>query len=285
MSGAVCVQRSMCLCPLHELSAAGASGSVFYASDDDEFIIKTVQKREAEFLLKLLPGYFLVRASLPPHLSPSPLSLSLSLTHTLSLSPCLSVSLSLSLCLFQVVSRCVHIPTWTPEPMTAHKAFTCSAFHVHALPCRKRVRRLHADLKIFYWRWRLGVRLETRPHPFAHLLHYALASAALRRFVPRGPTRRDRRTLSWCFRFAFVLMLMRPVIYIRCALAPLCPVCKRTPGRSWFPSGQILLRLRTYLLASLRALNRCPRGRWELQVCLLRLFPRFSFSSICELRA
>ena len=97
MSGAVCVQRSMCLCPLHELSAAGASGSVFYASDDDEFIIKTVQKREAEFLLKLLPGYFLVRASLPPHLSPSPLSLSLS--HTLSLSPCLSVSLSLSLSL------------------------------------------------------------------------------------------------------------------------------------------------------------------------------------------
>lgn len=51
----------MCLCQLHELSAAGASGSVFYASDDDEFIIKTVQKREAEFLLKLLPGYFLVR--------------------------------------------------------------------------------------------------------------------------------------------------------------------------------------------------------------------------------
>ena len=72
----------MCLCPLHELSAAGASGSVFYASDDDEFIIKTVQKREAEFLLKLLPGYFLVRASLPLHL-PSPshsLSLSLSLS-------------------------------------------------------------------------------------------------------------------------------------------------------------------------------------------------------------
>ena len=46
--------------PLHELSNAGASGSLFYVTNDDEFIIKTVQHKEAEFLQKLLPGYYLV---------------------------------------------------------------------------------------------------------------------------------------------------------------------------------------------------------------------------------
>lgn len=30
-------------------------------SGDDEFIIKTVQHKEAEFLQKLLPGYYMVR--------------------------------------------------------------------------------------------------------------------------------------------------------------------------------------------------------------------------------
>ncbi|KAG7278191.1 hypothetical protein CRUP_002153 [Coryphaenoides rupestris] len=45
--------------PLIELSNSGASGSVFYVSSDDEFIIKTVQHKEAEFLQKLLPGYFM----------------------------------------------------------------------------------------------------------------------------------------------------------------------------------------------------------------------------------
>jgi hypothetical protein len=30
-------------------------------SSDDEFIIKTVQHKEAEFLQKLLPGYYMVR--------------------------------------------------------------------------------------------------------------------------------------------------------------------------------------------------------------------------------
>ncbi|XP_059350816.1 phosphatidylinositol 4-phosphate 5-kinase type-1 alpha-like isoform X2 [Daphnia carinata] len=48
---------SLCNQPLRELSNAGASGSIFYVSADDEFIIKTVQYKEGEFLKKLLPGY------------------------------------------------------------------------------------------------------------------------------------------------------------------------------------------------------------------------------------
>lgn len=51
---------SLCNEPLIELSNPGASGSLFYVSSDDEFIIKTVQHKEAEFLQKLLPGYFMV---------------------------------------------------------------------------------------------------------------------------------------------------------------------------------------------------------------------------------
>jgi len=43
-----------------EISNPGASGSIFYITDDDEFIIKTVQRKEAEFLQKLLPGYYMV---------------------------------------------------------------------------------------------------------------------------------------------------------------------------------------------------------------------------------
>uniref|UniRef100_A0A096M441 Phosphatidylinositol-4-phosphate 5-kinase, type I, alpha, b n=1 Tax=Poecilia formosa TaxID=48698 RepID=A0A096M441_POEFO len=50
---------SLCNEPLIELSNPGASGSIFYVSSDDEFIIKTVQHKEAEFLQKLLPGYFM----------------------------------------------------------------------------------------------------------------------------------------------------------------------------------------------------------------------------------
>ncbi|XP_059174530.1 phosphatidylinositol 4-phosphate 5-kinase type-1 alpha-like isoform X4 [Physella acuta] len=50
---------SLCDEPLKELSNPGASGSIFYLTQDDEFIIKTVQHKEAEFLQKLLPGYFL----------------------------------------------------------------------------------------------------------------------------------------------------------------------------------------------------------------------------------
>lgn len=54
------LQYSLCNDPLIELSNPGASGSIFYVSSDDEFIIKTVQHKEAEFLQKLLPGYFMV---------------------------------------------------------------------------------------------------------------------------------------------------------------------------------------------------------------------------------
>ncbi|XP_055374548.1 phosphatidylinositol 4-phosphate 5-kinase type-1 alpha isoform X3 [Condylostylus longicornis] len=50
---------SMCYAPLRELSNPGASGSIFYLTNDDEFIIKTVQHKEGEFLQKLLPGYYM----------------------------------------------------------------------------------------------------------------------------------------------------------------------------------------------------------------------------------
>lgn len=53
-------QYSLCNEPLIELSNPGASGSVFYLTKDDEFIIKTVMHKEAEFLQKLLPGYYMV---------------------------------------------------------------------------------------------------------------------------------------------------------------------------------------------------------------------------------
>ena len=43
-----------------ELVNPGASGSIFYRSSDDQFILKTVQSKEAEFLTKLLPGYYMV---------------------------------------------------------------------------------------------------------------------------------------------------------------------------------------------------------------------------------
>lgn len=48
----------MCDTPLRELSNPGASGSIFYLTSDDEFIIKTVQHKEGEFLQKLLPGEY-----------------------------------------------------------------------------------------------------------------------------------------------------------------------------------------------------------------------------------
>ncbi|XP_054722009.1 phosphatidylinositol 4-phosphate 5-kinase type-1 alpha-like [Uloborus diversus] len=50
---------SLCNAPLRELSNPGASGSIFYVTDDDEFILKTVHHKEAEFLQKLLPGYYM----------------------------------------------------------------------------------------------------------------------------------------------------------------------------------------------------------------------------------
>lgn len=54
---------SMCSAPLRALSNPGASGSIFYLTEDDEFIIKTVQHKEGEFLQTLLPGYYMVRDS------------------------------------------------------------------------------------------------------------------------------------------------------------------------------------------------------------------------------
>ncbi|XP_024129976.1 phosphatidylinositol 4-phosphate 5-kinase type-1 gamma isoform X2 [Oryzias melastigma] len=50
---------SLCNEALIELTNPGASGSIFYVTRDDEFIIKTVQHKEAEFLQKLLPGYYM----------------------------------------------------------------------------------------------------------------------------------------------------------------------------------------------------------------------------------
>ncbi|CAL4089901.1 unnamed protein product, partial [Meganyctiphanes norvegica] len=50
---------SLCNEALRELTNPGASGSIFYLTNDDEFIIKTVQHKEADFLQKLLPGYYM----------------------------------------------------------------------------------------------------------------------------------------------------------------------------------------------------------------------------------
>ncbi|XP_059200858.1 phosphatidylinositol 4-phosphate 5-kinase type-1 gamma-like isoform X2 [Centropristis striata] len=50
---------SLCNEQLIELTNPGASGSIFYVTRDDEFIIKTVMHKEAEFLQKLLPGYYM----------------------------------------------------------------------------------------------------------------------------------------------------------------------------------------------------------------------------------
>ncbi|KAH6930488.1 hypothetical protein HPB50_014082 [Hyalomma asiaticum] len=50
---------SLCHEPLRELSNPGASGSAFYLTNNDEFIIKTVQHKEAEFLQNLLAGYYM----------------------------------------------------------------------------------------------------------------------------------------------------------------------------------------------------------------------------------
>ncbi|XP_050397071.1 phosphatidylinositol 4-phosphate 5-kinase type-1 alpha isoform X1 [Patella vulgata] len=61
---------SLCDEPLQELSNPGASGSIFYITQDDEFIIKTVQHKEADFLTKLLPGYFLNHSQNPRTLLP-----------------------------------------------------------------------------------------------------------------------------------------------------------------------------------------------------------------------
>jgi len=61
---------SLCNEPLRELTNPGASGSMFFLTNDDEFIIKTVQHKEAEFLQKLLPGYYINLMQNPKTLLP-----------------------------------------------------------------------------------------------------------------------------------------------------------------------------------------------------------------------
>lgn len=43
---------------LRELPSAGKSGSVFFLSDDDRFMIKTVRSEEMKLLLELVPAYY-----------------------------------------------------------------------------------------------------------------------------------------------------------------------------------------------------------------------------------
>ena len=50
---------SLCSEPMIELSNPGVSGSIFYVTSDDNFICKTVQHKEAEFLQKISMGYYL----------------------------------------------------------------------------------------------------------------------------------------------------------------------------------------------------------------------------------
>ncbi|XP_066918861.1 phosphatidylinositol 4-phosphate 5-kinase type-1 beta-like [Clytia hemisphaerica] len=45
--------------PIKEIGNPGASGSLFFVSNDDMFIVKTVQHKEATFLQQLLPGYYM----------------------------------------------------------------------------------------------------------------------------------------------------------------------------------------------------------------------------------
>lgn len=44
---------------IREIGNPGASGSLFFISNDDMFIVKTVQHKEATFLQQLLPGYYM----------------------------------------------------------------------------------------------------------------------------------------------------------------------------------------------------------------------------------
>ncbi|KAL3620863.1 Phosphatidylinositol 4-phosphate 5-kinase 8 [Castilleja foliolosa] len=43
---------------LRELSSPGKSGSIFYLSHDDRFVVKTLKKTELKVLLKMLPHYY-----------------------------------------------------------------------------------------------------------------------------------------------------------------------------------------------------------------------------------
>ena len=50
---------------LREMPSPGKSGSVFFLSDDDRFIIKTVSHEEMLLLLKLIPAYYVHCAENP----------------------------------------------------------------------------------------------------------------------------------------------------------------------------------------------------------------------------
>ncbi|CAF0802349.1 unnamed protein product [Rotaria sp. Silwood1] len=50
---------SLCAKDLRELPNPGASGSIFYITADDAYVIKTVSKKEAKFLLSLLPSCYM----------------------------------------------------------------------------------------------------------------------------------------------------------------------------------------------------------------------------------
>merc|ERR1719348_297842 len=59
-----CIERdkflvSLCAEPMIELSNPGASGSIFYVTQDDEIICKTVSHKESTFLQEILPAYYL----------------------------------------------------------------------------------------------------------------------------------------------------------------------------------------------------------------------------------
>eukprot|EP00800_Vazella_pourtalesii_P006302 TRINITY_DN1790_c0_g1_i1.p1 TRINITY_DN1790_c0_g1~~TRINITY_DN1790_c0_g1_i1.p1 ORF type:complete len:490 (+),score=87.62 TRINITY_DN1790_c0_g1_i1:185-1654(+) len=51
--------ESICLQPLKSLTNPGASGSLLFISEDDNYILKTVSDKEARFLQQLLPGYWM----------------------------------------------------------------------------------------------------------------------------------------------------------------------------------------------------------------------------------
>ncbi|KAG4912496.1 hypothetical protein AAZX31_19G082400 [Glycine max] len=43
---------------LREMSSPGKSGSIFYLTQDDRFIIKTVKKSKVKVLIRMLPSYY-----------------------------------------------------------------------------------------------------------------------------------------------------------------------------------------------------------------------------------
>ena len=50
---------SVCDKPLRQLSNPGASGSLFFLTSDDQYMVKTVDKNESKFFIRLLPGYYM----------------------------------------------------------------------------------------------------------------------------------------------------------------------------------------------------------------------------------